>query len=153
MTKVECIKYRRRNAIVRKVSEWKRRRISYPKYRIERKREWQNQGEAAHPIEGKVQQGSVWIELPKGITKEKGKQRDLRRTFKILREVWLNIGIKKIDTYEGTTVKVLLGSETTRVFMDRKMAAKHSFQLQKLERPLTVKNVDGTYNSGEAITH
>jgi len=45
----------------------------------------------------------------------------------MLREIWLNIGIKKIDTHEGTTVKVLLDSRTTRVFMDRKMAAKHSF--------------------------
>ena len=153
MTKVECIKYRRRNAIVRKVSEWKRRRISCPKYRVEKKREWQNQGETAHSTEGKVQQGSAWIELPKGITKEKGKQRDLRRIFKILREVWLSIGIKKIDTYKGATVKVLLDSGTTRVFMNRKMATKHSFQLQKLERLLTVKNVDRTYNSGEVITH
>ena len=127
MTRVEYIKYRRRNAIVRKVSEWEKRRIPYLEYRVGRKREWQNQGEVARPIERKAQQGSAWIELPKGITKEEDEQRDLRRTFKMLREIWLNIGIKKIDTHEGTTVKVLLDSRTTRVFMDRKMAAKHSF--------------------------
>jgi len=40
MTRVEYIKYRRRNAIVRKVSEWEKRRIPYPKYRVGRKREW-----------------------------------------------------------------------------------------------------------------
>jgi len=39
------------------------------------------------------------------------------------------------------------------MFMDRKTAAKHGFRLQKLERPVRVKNVGGTYNSGEAITH
>jgi len=73
--------------------------------------------------------------------------------FKILREVWTNIGIEKIDIHEGATVKVLLDSRATEVFMDRKMAAKYSFRLQKLERPLMVKNVDGTYNSRGAITH
>ena len=26
----------------------------------------------------------------------------------MLREVWLNIGLEKIDTYEGITVKVLV---------------------------------------------
>ena len=92
-------------------------------------------------------------ELPKGIAREGGEQRDLRRTFKMLREVWLNIGVENINTHERTIVKVLLDSGATEVFMDRKMAAKHNFRLQKLERPLTVKNVDGTYNSGGAITY
>ena len=39
------------------------------------------------------------------------------------------------------------------MFIDRKMVAKHEFQLQKLERPVQVKNVDGTNNSAGAITH
>ena len=30
---------------------------------------------------------------------------------------------------------------------------KHGFKLQRLERPVVVRNVDGTNNSGEAITH
>ena len=37
--------------------------------------------------------------------------------------------------------------------MDKKMTAKHGFKLQKLDRPVTVRNVDGTNNSGRAITH
>jgi len=56
----------------------------------------------------------------------------------MLREVWLNIGIKKIDTYEGIMVKVLLDSGATEMFMDKRMAAKHGFRLQKLERLITV---------------
>ena len=92
-------------------------------------------------------------ELPKGIAREGGEQRDLRRTFKMLREVWLNIGVENINTHERTIVKVLLDSGATEVFMDRKMAAKHNFRLQKLERPLMVKNVDRIYNSREAITY
>ena len=37
--------------------------------------------------------------------------------------------------------------------MNRKIAAKHEFRLQKLNRPVMVRNVDSTNNSTEAITH
>ena len=37
--------------------------------------------------------------------------------------------------------------------MDRKIAAKYRFRLQKLERPVMVRNIDRTNNSGRAITH
>jgi len=73
--------------------------------------------------------------------------------FKILKEVWLDIGIEKVDMHESVTVKVLLNSSTMGMFMDREMAKKHSFKMTKLERPLKVKNVDGTENSGGNITH
>jgi len=65
-----------------------------------------------------------------------------------LKEVWLDIGIEKTDTHEGITIKALLDSSTTGMFIDRKTAAKYGFKLQKLERPVRVKNVDSTYNSG-----
>jgi len=51
------------------------------------------------------------------------------------------------------TVKVLLDSGATGIFMDRKMVAKHRFRLQKLERPVTIRNIDGMNNSTRAITH
>ena len=50
-------------------------------------------------------------------------------------------------------MKALLDSSATRMFMDKKMAAKHGFRLQKLKRPVVVRNVDRTNNSGEAITY
>jgi len=71
----------------------------------------------------------------------------------MLKEIWLNIGVEKINIHEGTTVKVLLDSRATGVFMNRKITAKHSFRLQKLERPPMVKNVNRTYNSEGTITH
>ena len=37
--------------------------------------------------------------------------------------------------------------------MNRKIATKHEFRLQKLNRPVMVRNVDSTNNSTEAITH
>jgi len=51
------------------------------------------------------------------------------------------------------TVKALLDSGATGIFMDRKMVAKHRFRLQKLERPVTIRNIDGMNNSTRAITH
>ena len=47
----------------------------------------------------------------------------------MLREVWLNIRIEKVDMHEGITVKALLDSSATGMFMDRKMVAKHGFRL------------------------
>jgi len=49
--------------------------------------------------------------------------------FKMLREVWLNIGVEKVDTYEGITVKALLDSGTTGIFIDKKIVARHRFRL------------------------
>jgi len=47
----------------------------------------------------------------------------------MLREVWLNVGVEKLDTHEGVTVKALLNSGATRMFMDKKMVARHRFKL------------------------
>jgi len=55
--------------------------------------------------------------------------------------------------HEGVIVKVLLDSGTKGMFMDREITKRHSFKMMKLERPLKVKNVDGTKNSGGNITH
>ena len=55
--------------------------------------------------------------------------------------------------YEGITVKVLLDSGTTRMFMNKKMVARYGFRLQKLERPIVVRNVNRTNNSAGAITY
>jgi len=71
----------------------------------------------------------------------------------MLREVWLSIGVEKVDTYEGATVKALLDSGAMGMFMDKKMAAKHGFKLQKLDGPMIVRNIDRTNNSRGAITH
>ena len=153
MTRVQCIECGRKDAIVKKVSEQKRRRILCPECRVGRKREWWNWREAAYPTEGKVQQDGMQTEVPKGTVREGSGQRDLRRIFKILREVWLNIGVENVNIYKGITVKVLLDSGTTGIFMDKKMVAKYGFRLQKLERLVVVRNVDGINNSAGAIMH
>ena len=105
------------------------------------------------PRKAKAQQGSAQSREPESAAREGGSQREVRRTFRMLRKVWLNIGVEKIDTYEGIMIKALLDSGTTGMFMDRQTAARHGFKLQKLERPVAIRNVDSTNNSREAITH
>ena len=85
--------------------------------------------------------------------RSKGKERVVRRTMRPLREVWMRIGLERIDTHEGVTVKALLDSGATGMFMDKNFAEKHGFRMDKLERPLIVTNVDGSNNSGGRITH
>ena len=58
-----------------------------------------------------------------------------------------------MDMHEGITVKALLDSGATEMFMDKRMIARHGFKLQKLERPIAVRNVDGMNNSRRAIIH
>ena len=65
----------------------------------------------------------------------------------------MNIGVEKLDMHKGITVKALLDSGATGMFMDKWMAARYGFKLQKLERPIAVRNVDGTNNSGGAIIY
>ena len=77
----------------------------------------------------------------------------MRQTFKPLREVWMTMGIKKIDTHKGRIVKVLLDSRATELFMSKGLAQKREYRLIKLDRPLQIRNVDGTSNSGGAITY
>ena len=85
--------------------------------------------------------------------KAKGEERVVRHTMRPLREVWMRIGLEKINTHEGVTVKALLDSGAMGMFMDKKFAEEHGFELSKLEKPLTVTNVDGSNNSGGRITH
>jgi len=120
------------------------------------------------PREAKAQQSGARSREPESVAKERessmpterksaaregGSQQEVRRTFKMLREVWLNIGVEKVDTHEGVIIKALLDSGATGMFIDRQTAARHGFKLQKLERPLVIRNVDGTNNSGGAIMH
>ena len=65
----------------------------------------------------------------------------------------MNIGVEKIDMHEGVMIKALLDSGTMGMFMDRQTVARHGFKLQKLKRPIAVRNVNSTNNSRGAIMH
>jgi len=101
----------------------------------------------------KAQQSSTQVRDPESTAKEGSSQREVRKTFRMLREVWLNIGVEKIDTHEGIMIKALLDSDATEMFMDKQTVAKHRFKLQKLEKAIAIRNVDSINNSGGAIMH
>jgi len=82
------------------------------------------------------------------ITDPEKRQREVRRTLKGLWEVWMQIGVEKIDTHKGVSVKALLDSGATGLFMSKKCAERGGFKLIKLGKPIVVQNVDGTENSG-----
>jgi len=50
-------------------------------------------------------------------------------------------------------VKALLDSRATGIFINKKMAEKHGFRLQKLERSLKVRNMNRTRNSRKNIMY
>jgi len=59
----------------------------------------------------------------------------------MLREVWLNIGVEKIDTHEGVMIKALLDSGTTEMFMDRQCKGDRSGKLQEIPQLITMYEV------------
>ena len=63
-----------------------------------------------------------------------------------LREVTVKIGLERIDTQEGIMVEALLDSEAMGLVISSEFAKKQGFKLKKLERPMQVRNVDGTFN-------
>jgi len=79
--------------------------------------------------------------------------REVRCTLWSLREVWMKVGLEKLDMHEGVTVKALLDSGAMGIFMDKDFAEEQGFKLEKLDRPVEVKNVDGTSNEGGKIEY
>ena len=70
---------------------------------------------------------------------------------KILREMMVKIGLERLDTQEGITVEALLDSGVIGLVMSSEFARKQGFKLKKLERPMQVRNMDGSFNKKEPI--
>jgi len=82
---------------------------------------------------------------------EKIEVRKLER--RTLREVTMKIGLERINMQERITVEALLDSGVTGLVMSPKFARKQGFKLKKLERPMNVRNVDGSLNKEGPIKH
>jgi len=78
---VRNVHYRREERVKRCM--W----LCHEKYSKECRCQERKEVKTACPIEGKAQQRSAQLGEPEGIAKEKEKERDIRRMFKILREV------------------------------------------------------------------
>ena len=72
-------------------------------------------------------------------------------TGDLLREVTVKIGLERIDTQEGVTVEVLLDSRVTGLVISLEFARKQRFKLKKIENPIYVRNVDGTFSKEELM--
>jgi len=72
---------------------------------------------------------------------------------KVLREVTVKIGLERIDTQKGITVEALLDSRAMGLVMSLEFVKKQGFKLKKLERPMNVRNVDGSLNKEGPIEH
>ena len=70
-----------------------------------------------------------------------------------MREVTVKIGLERIDTQEGVIVEALLDSGVTGLVMSSEFARKQGFKLKKLERPMNVRNMDGSLNKEGLIKH
>jgi len=79
--------------------------------------------------------------------------RDMQCTLWPLREVWMKVGLEKLENHKGVVVKALLDSGAMGLFMDMTFAKEKRFKMEKLKKPLLVRNVDGTVNAGGAIMH
>jgi len=65
----------------------------------------------------------------------------------------MKVGLEKLESHDGVAVKALLDSRATGLFMDTIFTKEKGFKMEKMKRPLLVKNMDGTVNIEGAITH
>ena len=70
-----------------------------------------------------------------------------------LREITVKIGLERIDIQKGITVEVLLDSSATGLVMSSEFAKKQGFRLKKIDRPIYVRNIDGSFNKEGPIEH
>lgn len=71
----------------------------------------------------------------------------------ILREVIMNIGLKKIDMQEKVIVKVLLDSNVIESIISLEFAKKQQFKLKKIKRYIYMKDINGSFNKKRLIEH
>jgi len=65
----------------------------------------------------------------------------------------MKVGLEKLESHEGVAVKALLDSRATGLFINMAFAKEKGFRIEKMKKPLLVKNVDRTVNVGGAIMH
>jgi len=65
----------------------------------------------------------------------------------------MKVGLEKLENHEGVAVRVLLDSRATGLFMDMTFVREKGFKMEKLKKPLIVRNVDRMLNVEGAIMH
>ncbi len=65
----------------------------------------------------------------------------------------MKIDLERIDIQEGITVEALLDSGATGLVMSSEFVRKQIFRLKMIEKPIYVRNVDGSFNKEGPIEH
>ena len=65
---------------------------------------------------------------------------------KYLREVIVKIGLKQEEEEDGVVTEALLDSRATGLVMSEEFARRHKFKRTKLDKPVYVRNINGTLN-------
>ena len=87
------------------------------------------------------------MEMKAGTSELEGTKDEVMKVeMKTLREVTVKIGLERIDMQKGITVEALLDSRATGLVMSSEFAKKQGFKLKRLERPMQVRNVNGSFN-------
>jgi len=87
----------------------------------------------------------------RGVEVKQKKEERKEKKEKWLREVTVKIGLKQEEEEEGVVTEALLDSSATGLVMSEEFARRHKFKRTRLERPVYVRNVDGTLNYAEPI--
>jgi len=58
-----------------------------------------------------------------------------------------------VDTQKEVSVRVLLDSGVTGLFINKRLAEKQGFKLEKLDKPIKIRNVDRSDNKGGSVIH
>ena len=58
----------------------------------------------------------------------------------------MKIGLERIDIQEEVTVEALLDSSATGLVISSEFAKKQGFKLKKIDRPIYIRNIDGSFN-------
>ena len=71
----------------------------------------------------------------------------------MLREVTVKIELEKINIQERIIAEALLDSKTTVLVMSSEFTRKKELRLKKIEKPIYVRNVNGSFNKKGPIEH
>ena len=121
-----------RDTVKKRVERNKKGKIFCLPCRTDKKMLWWNWGGEVEQIVPRVQEKRAGITDPRKVAgtvnqnavQKKGEAREVKQIFKPLREVWMNVDIEKIDMHKGRTVKALLDSGATGLFMSKSLAQK-----------------------------
>ena len=84
--------------------------------------------------------------VKKRVERRQTKEERKEKKEKLLREVIVKIGLKQEEKEEGVVTEALLDSGATGLVMSEEFVRRHKFKRMKLEKPVYVRNVNGTLN-------